>query len=77
VTKQRTWCYCPGCKRDLVSNLDIDYYSDTDLVRYLCDCGTASAWNFDVPTPVLVARHFPTDFDCSPVLLEFLERAAL
>jgi hypothetical protein len=45
---------CPGCKADL--NADArNFVEDTDLVRFRCRaCGTASAWDFDPPVPILV-----------------------
>lgn len=53
--KQRQTCfvYCPGCKVDLVASaLECE---DTDLVRYLCKCGTRSTWDFDsYPVPFRV-----------------------
>ena len=33
--EQRTFCYCPNCKHELVSCPD-SFIEDTDLVRYQC-----------------------------------------
>lgn len=51
--KQTAWAYCPNCKRDLCSNPKATF-TDTDLVRYRCDCGWMSDWLFDAPVPILV-----------------------
>lgn len=58
---QFTFCYCPGCRLDLVSRVDGPdgtTVSDTDLVRYICgNCGTRSIWNFDIaPAPIYVGN---------------------
>ena len=52
--RQTTWCYCPGCKQDLVSSNSL--VSDTDVVLYHCvECGTESRWDFDhYPCPVRI-----------------------
>lgn len=51
---QRTFCYCPGCERDLVSShsfLD----DDGNVVRYRCSwCGTPSRWLFNCVVPLLL-----------------------
>ena len=53
IRKQGTFCWCPICKEDLCSNNS--FKSDTDLVRYECsNCGCRSAWNFDIPSPLLI-----------------------
>lgn len=54
--KQYTWCYCPGCKRDLCSMEPSPFVEDAELVVYRCtNCGTESRWDFDTyPCPVTV-----------------------
>lgn len=52
-TKQTLWCWCPGCKKDLVSSKS--FVKDTDFVYYKCtNCGTESKWDFDTYGPVVV-----------------------
>lgn len=58
---QFTYCYCPGCRCDLVSRVggsDGTTMTDTDLVRYMCGkCGTRSIWNFDIaPAPIYLGN---------------------
>ena len=53
---QTTWCWCPGCGRDLVSQPDalqgLEHPYD-----YVCACGTMSRWAFDRSLlPVLVTE---------------------
>jgi len=38
-------CYCPSCKEPLNDQAECE---DTDLVRYTCQCGHKSEWNFDL-----------------------------
>lgn len=57
--KQVTWVYCPNCKVDLCSAPHVAFVDpDADgLVRYACQCGEVSQWDFDLaPAPVLVRR---------------------
>ena len=51
--KQTAWAYCPNCKRDLCSN-PLVACEDTDVVRYVCNCGARSTWDFDAPVPLLL-----------------------
>lgn len=58
-----TKCYCPGCKKNLTSRVEVDgtkLFDHTGLgeeyVRYICGyCKTYSTWDFDsYPAPVLI-----------------------
>lgn len=52
--KQRTYCYCPRCFKDLVnSNSYVSQYDG--IVKYRCDkCGNVSFWDFiTAPVPIL------------------------
>lgn len=56
-TGQRTWCYCPGCDRDLCSNDEAGIgWAHNDEVMYVCPCGMRSWWDFGAPVPLLL-RH--------------------
>jgi len=45
-------CKCPKCGDILNDQAEC---TDTDLVRYICECGHKSEWNFDIaPVPVLM-----------------------
>ena len=51
--KQKTFCWCPICGKDLCSSNS--FKENTDLVRYECsDCLCRSAWNFDSLAPILI-----------------------
>ncbi len=55
--KQTTFCYCPNCRHELVSDPDAFIY-DLDCVRYQCPkCGTHSTWDFDAPVPILLHSY--------------------
>lgn len=62
---QRTFCYCPGCRRDLVGRAKekaaqppgevVYWYDDHQLIHYVCACTAESCWDFDLaPFPVLL-----------------------
>lgn len=54
--KQTTWCWCPACGHDLVSNPGVHCTDDPDgTVRYQCTCGHVTVWDFDLPVPVLLS----------------------
>ncbi|KKM27818.1 hypothetical protein LCGC14_1570930 [marine sediment metagenome] len=54
---QSTFCYCPICRHELVSDPDAFVY-DKEWVRYRCpQCKTYSDWHFDAPIPLLLL-HF-------------------
>ena len=56
--QQYTWCYCPSCKQDLVSQDDAFLGHDMDgLVVFQCTCREVSRWLFDTPVPMLVSDH--------------------
>lgn len=62
--EQTTWCFCPGCKKDLCTGNNV-IMTDTDLVRYFCgDCNIVSVWNFDMPVPMLIDAYYqdPNDW---------------
>jgi len=52
---QRTRVFCPNCGVDLCSTKGVTF-TDTDLVRYVCVCGTRSAWDFDAPVPIQMGK---------------------
>ena len=52
-TKQTTFCYCPKCNDELISNSS--FVSDEELVTYKCsNCTHVSKWLFDAPIPILI-----------------------
>lgn len=56
--KQETYCYCPVCKKDMVSQQKAFLGHDLDgLVVYQCECGEVSRWMFDAPCPLLISDH--------------------
>lgn len=54
--KQNTYCWCPGCRNDLVSQGPaFQGYDASGLVKYRCgECGNVSRWLFDAPCPLLI-----------------------
>ena len=58
-SRQRVFCYCPGCKKDLIGGkkTSIDEIKDRGHTIYILGCskcGTKSHWLFDAPVPMLV-----------------------
>ena len=48
--------WCPECGVELVKG-HVAWQEDPDkdgLVRYWCQCGSSSQWDFDAPVPLLV-----------------------
>jgi len=51
---QSTYCYCPKCRKDLISSGS--FVSDEDLLTYKCTlCNQVSEWYFDCPVPILIS----------------------
>lgn len=54
--RQKTFCYCPNCKNELISSHSLE--NDTDFVYFKCSkCGQKSKWDFDAPTPLLIPEQ--------------------
>ncbi len=56
---QSTWCWCPGCDRDLIGRTgpmgDVRVLAEGDgNYQYWCSCGAWSRWLFGItPNPIL------------------------
>lgn len=53
--EQRTRCWCPKCKNELISSGSyVKHFLDM-TVHYRCvKCGTETQWDFDCPAPILL-----------------------
>jgi len=48
-------CYCPECHDALNDQADCE---DADNVKYECNCGEVSEWDFDIaPVPILMSKN--------------------
>lgn len=54
--KQTTYCYCPDCQNELISQANSCIEDDGKVVTYRCGCGFTSRWLFDAPVPVLLKQ---------------------
>jgi hypothetical protein len=51
--KQRTFCYCPKCKNELIGS--DSYVEEGELVKFKCKkCLTKTEWLFETPAPILI-----------------------
>lgn len=58
--KQKTFCYCPRCKNELISSDSyIEDKSKNSFYTYFkCKkCGNTSIWDFNPPVPILVSKN--------------------